>query len=182
MPVIRGEPKVTVVTDELRRQVIDQLERELSGEVTENGPVIFEIPFDRDFHHEDTSGNFDVLVVWNAWKPFNSEERSKIIRDVYQESPINIVQALGVTLQEAAEQQLLPYAVIPMVQNYDKNELEQLRNEMIMEGGFKHANGHVDLRFPTMRLAEQVHRRLTDRSPKGYWTLVQNVDSTPQID
>lgn len=171
MPVIRGEAVVTVITAEQRKDVVDQLAKELSGETTPNGPVIFEIPF-------EPPDKFDVLVVWDAWGPFISEDRSNIILGAYKERKPKIAQALGVTYQEAIEQQVLPYAVIPMVRP-GEIDLEELKRAMIAEGGLALANGKVDLRFPTMALAEQAHRRISDKLPKGYWSIVQTVGSIP---
>jgi hypothetical protein len=171
MPVIRGEAVVSVITAEQRKNVVDQLARELSGETTPNGPVIFEIPF-------EPPHKFDVLVVWDAWAPFSSEDRSSIILGAYKEQSPRIAQALGVTYQEAIEQQVLPYVVVPMVR-HGEIDPEELKRAMIAEGGLILANGKVELRFPTMALAEQAHRRLSDRLPKGYWSIVQTVASLP---
>lgn len=171
MPVIRGEAIARVITTEQRRGVVDQLSKELSGEITPDGPVIFEIPF-------ETSEKFDVLVVWDAWEPFGSEDRSNIILEVYKERKEMIAQALGVTHGEAIEQQVLPYAVIPMVRR-EEVDSEKLKRVMIIEGGFALKNGKVDLRFPTMSLAEEAHRRLSDEMPTGYWSIVQTAASIP---
>jgi hypothetical protein len=167
MPVIRGETSENAVSDIQRRAVAEQLTREISGEVTPNGPVVFEIPL----HH---SGKMDVLVVWDAWLPFDSEDRSDIILQAYKADQDKIAQALGVSYQEALEQQVLPYAVLPMARRGEADE-EELKRLMIAEGGFPLPLGKVDLRFPTMALAEKAHRRLADRLPKGYWSIVQNV-------
>jgi hypothetical protein len=171
MPVFRAEAVATVITAERRRTVIDQLARELSGETTPNGPVIFEIPF-------QPPDKFDVLVVWDAWEPFSSEDRSNIILEAYKELRPKIAQALGVTYQEAIEQQVLPYSVVPMVRHGEVDG-EELKKAMIAEGGFVLASGKVDLRFPTMALAERAHRRLSDKLPKGYWSIVQTVAPVP---
>jgi hypothetical protein len=171
MPVFRVEATASVITAEQRGRVIDQFTRELSGETTPDGPVIFEIPFER-------SDKFDVLVVWDAWGPFSSEDRSSIILGAYKEQRAKIAQALGVTFQEAIEQQLLPYAVIPMVRPGEVDP-EELKKTMVAEGGRTLASSKVDLRFPTMALAEQAHRRLSDKLPKGYWSIVQTVASIP---
>lgn len=52
---------------------------------------------------------------------------------------------------------------------------EAVKEAMLAEGGFPLENGKVDLRFPTMPLAEQAHRRLADALPKEYWSIVQAV-------
>lgn len=166
MPVFRGPIQVSRVTPEQRQQVAAQLAKELV-EQTPDGPIIFEIPLE----HQQ---RFDVLVVWNAWEPFNSTERSNLILQAYQGRDLQIAQALGVTYQEALEQQLLPYAVQPMVRRGEVDD-DKLRQEMLAAGGVRLANGKVDLRFPTMSLAEQAHKRLRDVLPMGYWSIVQTV-------
>jgi hypothetical protein len=167
MPVIRGQAQVSVITAEQRQKVVEQLVKELGGEQTQGGPVIFEIPFEQ-------RDRIDVVVVWDAWKPFSSTDRSNIILEAYRGSKAQIAQALGVTYQEAIEQQVLPYAVVPMIRRGEINE-EDVKKAMLAEGGFALENGKVDLRFPTMPLAEQAHRRLADVLPKGYWSIVQTV-------
>ena len=97
-----------------------------------------------------------------------------MILAAYKGSKVQIAQALGVTYQEAIEQQVLPYAVVPMIRRGELND-EDVKKAMLAEGGFALENGKVDLRFPTMPLAEQAHKRLTDALPKGYWSIVQTV-------
>ena len=167
MPVIRGRAHVSVITAEQRQSVAQQLALELTGVPTPSGPVIFEIPF-------EPQDRIDVLVVWDAWQPFSSTERSDMILAAYNGSQAQIAQALGVTYQEAIEQQVLPYAVMPMLRRGEIHE-EDVKNAMLAEGGIVRENGKVDLRFPTMALAEQAHRRLADALPKGYWSIAQTV-------
>jgi hypothetical protein len=168
MPVIRGQALVSVITAEQRQNVAEQLAKELAGEPTQGGPVIFEIPLEQQ-------DRIDVLVVWEAWKPFSSTDRSNMILAAYKKDPkVQIAQALGVTYSEAVEQQVLPYAVVPMIRRGELDE-EEVKKAMLVEGGFALENGKVDLRFPTMPLAEQAHQRLTDALPKGYWSIVQTV-------
>src|SRR5260221_3613502 len=102
MPVIRGEPAAKAITPEQQKNLVDQLKKELSGQVIQNGLVIFEIPLEQ-------SDKIDVLVVWDAWEPFRSEDRSTIILEAYAKQKRDIAQALGVTYREALEQQVLPY-------------------------------------------------------------------------
>ena len=167
MPVIRGEAQVSVITAAQRQKIAEQLAKELKGERTQDGPVIFEIPFEQQ-------DRIDVLAVWDAWKPFGSTDRSNMILEAYKGSNHQIAQALGVTYQEAIEQQVLPYAVLPMIRRGELNE-EKVKTAMLDEGGFALENGTVDLRFPTMPLAERAHKRLVDILPKGYWSIVQTV-------
>ena len=115
-------------------------------------------------------------MVWDAWKPFGSTDRSTMILDAYKtgDSKAQIAQALGVTYREAIEQQVLPYAVLPMIR-YGEITDEDVKQAMLAEGGYALTNGKVDLRFPMMFLAEQAHKRLADAHPKGYWSIVQTV-------
>lgn len=97
-----------------------------------------------------------------------------MILAAYNGSTLQVAQALGVTHPEAIEQQVLPYSVVPMMRRSEINE-EDVKQAMLAEGGFALPNGKVDLRFPTMALAEQAHKRLADALPKGYWSIVQTV-------
>ena len=45
---------------------------------------------------------------------------------------------------------------------------------MLAEGGIEGAAGKVELRFPTMAMAQAAHQRLCDKLPRGYWSIVQN--------
>jgi len=167
MPVIRGQAQVSTITAEQRQEVAQQLARELAGERTPGGPVIFEIPIGPQLV-------IDVLVVWDAWEPFSSTDRSGMILEAYKPFAVQIAQPLGVTYHEAIEQQVLPYAVVPMARRGEIDE-QDLKQAMLDEAAFALDNGKVDLRFPTMSLAEQAHKRLSDALPKGYWSIVQTI-------
>lgn len=168
MPVIRGQASVTALASERRQALLDQLKQELAGGQSPNGPVIFEIPLRQ-------SDKKDVLVVWPAFRDLRSEDRTQLILDAYQQPEREqIAQALGVTYEEAMEQQLLPYAVVPMTRAGEADPAE-LRRAMIREGAIVTPAGKVDLRFPTLAMAENAHRKLSESLPKGYWTLSQSV-------
>ncbi len=170
MPVIRLTPTATVFKAQEREALIAQLTKELAGEATQDGPVIFEIPL------EEGSAKLDIFVVWDKWKDVPSEMRSKIITEAYNEKKDKIAQPLGVTYQEAIEQFLLPYAVIPMTRKQEVSE-ESLREAMKKHGGLVLEGGKVDLRFPTMEMAREAHQKLSDELPKGYWSIVQSAGS-----
>ena len=87
-----------------------------------------------------------------------------------------VAQALGVTYAEAMEQQLLPYAVVPMVRRGEFDPAT-VRQAMLDEGGVSLPGDKVDLRFPSMSMAEAAHRRLCQKLPQGYWSIVQTADS-----
>jgi hypothetical protein len=168
MPVIRLTPIGSNFKVADREALTTQLVKELAGDATEKGPVIFEIPL-------SGGDRFDSLVVWEKWKDKNvpAQTRSEIILAAYGEKKDKIALPLGVTYQEAMEQNLLPYAVVPMMR---KNEIsaESLKTAVQKCGGFILEKGKTELRFPTMEMAKEAHQRLVDELPKGYWSIVQN--------
>jgi hypothetical protein len=167
MPVIRGEPTTTALSEDRRTVLLQQLTDERSGKSIENGPVIFEIPL-------EGSSKMDVMVVWEVFKDLHAEDRTALILEAYQEQKNVISQALGVTYAEALDQQLLPYAVLPMSRPGEADAAE-LRKRMLEQGGICIAGEKVDLRFPTMAMAEAAHRKLSKQLPNGYWSIVQTV-------
>ncbi len=169
MPVILGKPRTTILTEQRRRRLLDQLTREIGGASTP-GLLIFQIPL-------EGSDLMDVLVVWEHWQGIRSEDRTNLILAAYQDRKETIAQALGITYQEALEQHLLPYAVMPMTRPGDKVVLATLHEAMLAEGGITLPGDRIDLRFPTLAMAEDAHRKLTERLPSGYWSIVQSAAS-----
>jgi hypothetical protein len=169
MPVIRQTATGPVLKGEDRAVLTAQLAEELAGKATENGPLIFEIPVSE-------GKKIDVLVVWEKWKEkaIPSQTRSDVIPAAYGKKKTKIAQPLGVTYKEALEQNLLPYAVVPMSR---KNEIptEQLKHVMKQHGGFVLEDDKVDLRFPTLEMAQDAHAKLVDEMPKGYWSIVHSI-------
>jgi hypothetical protein len=41
------------------------------------------------------------------------------------------------------------------------------------------SNGKVELRFPTMAMAEEAHQRLSERLPGGYWSILETIGQVP---
>ncbi len=70
-PAAREQPLATV-----REHLADLLVKELLGERSRMGPVIFELPTDQP-------DQVDVIVVWEAWKSLPTEVRSEVVRDAY---------------------------------------------------------------------------------------------------
>jgi hypothetical protein len=170
MPVIRGQSAASALTQERRDELLRQLEQELAGQGAAEGPLIFEIPLEQ-------SAKMDVVVVWQAFAPLLSEDRTSLILAAYAGKQADISLALGVTREEALEQQILPYLVVPMARLGEAAAVE-LRKAMIEEGGIAISPGTVELRLPTMAMAEAAHRRLCDRMPQGYWSIVQTAAAT----
>jgi hypothetical protein len=171
MPVIRGQPTASILPPERRRALLQQLVNELVDRPEPNGPVVFEIPLEQ-------TDKMDVLVVWQAFEGLRSEDRTGLILDAYEDKKDRVSQALGVTYQEAMDQQLLPYAVIPMTRPGEIDDAE-LRKAMLAEGGLLLSDRKVDLLFPVMAMAEAAHKRLCDRLPRGYWSIAQTVGQIP---
>jgi hypothetical protein len=165
MPLIRGQATLRTLTADRRKDLLGLLAKERSGGSDPNGPVIFEIPLEQ-------SDRIDVLVVWDAFEGLRSEDRTGLILEVYKDEQARIAQALGVTYQEAVEQYLLPYAVIPMTRRGEVDPAE-LRKAMLAEGAIRLPGDKADLRFPTMAMAEAAHQRLCERLPRGYWSIAQ---------
>jgi hypothetical protein len=169
MPVIKLTATGSVLNDADKAAIISQLTKELEEAPTADGPVIFEIPL-------SGGDKFDVLVVWEKWKENNipTQTRSEMIMAAYGDKTDKIALPLGVTYQEAMEQNLLPYAVIPMAR---KNEVpaEQLKASMKKYGAFALPGDKVDLRLPTIELASDIHKKLVDELPKAYWSIAQSL-------
>lgn len=185
MPVIgpsgRGEPRAY-----LQGQLSDLLVRELMGELTHRGPVIFEIQIG--------VGEIDVIVVWDAWRPIPHMDRSLIIRGAYARYAKNLERAFqsidssqktdqivpavrmitGATSEEVRAHDLLPYRVEPNIQagEVDDEDLEILMREV---GAIEMPDGRLELRLPTKQLAAEIHARLMDRMPEAHWSIVENV-------
>jgi hypothetical protein len=125
--------------------------------------VIFEIPI-------DGTDRLDILVVWPEFDGLRSEERTQLIFGAYPGDRGRIAQFLGVTYAEVLEQNLLPYAVIPMARRGEADDAK-LRAAMLEEGGLILPGDRIDLRFPTMAMAQSAHRRLCEKMPNGYWSM-----------
>ncbi len=167
MPVIRVTANAMVFKGKDRKAMVGELAKELAGQSTENGPVIFEIPL-------KGSDKIDALVVWNKWqeKDVPPQTRSDMILDAYGDKKDRIAQALGVTYKEAMDENLLPYAVVPMARKHLAPP-EELGAAMKKHGAFVF-DDKVELRFPTMEMAREAHQKLVDEIPKGYWSIVQS--------
>lgn len=167
MPVIRGESNVATLDPARRSKLVQLLKAELEGRGQAGGPIVFEVPL------ENGKGT-DVIVIWGEWETTSSEDRSGIIREAYGPRGKDIALVVGVTYQEAIEQQVLPYAVVPIVRRGEVDP-NKLREAMLSEGAVALPDGKIDLRFPSMPMAEAAHRRLVEKLRQGYWSIVQTV-------
>ena len=175
MPVIRGPIKKPTLSDGERRVLLERLESELAGKKPVSGnvaweiPLIFEIPLER---LDGPSDRMDVFVVWDSFQNLRSDERTALILEAYHDRADQIVQALGVTRQEASDQCLLPYDVTSLIldDDIDTNEVNQAKLE---EGGFSVSQDKVVLRFPTRSMAEAAARRLLAKFRGINWNVEQ---------
>jgi hypothetical protein len=163
MPVVRGRSTTIALTPERRAQLRERLASELSGEGTPDGPLIFEIPLEQ-------SDKIDVIVIWNEFEGVPVEDRDQVILDAYQDRSVRVAMAMGVTHQQANDQHLLPYGVVPTALPGEVN-LTELRGAMRDEGGIARENGTVDLRFPTLAMAEAAQKKLSERLPGVSWEI-----------
>ncbi|MGA2063524.1 MAG: hypothetical protein ABSG86_01070 [Thermoguttaceae bacterium] len=192
MPVVRLET-VQAGPPPLSSQRRQSLVERLAGEIRGTGdwpaplPVIFETPF-------EALKKIDVLVVWEEWRDVRPDDRTEVILDAYGEERQKVSQAMGVTYQEAMQQQLLPYAIEAqneaneeLLQLLTQNEFPQLppvevkakvaevkeriRKAKLGHGGIEFPDGTVELRFPTLAMATSARERLIKKCPEGgYWS------------
>jgi hypothetical protein len=170
MPVLRGETKVRTLTDDQRKALRDKIAAELAGKSPANGvavrdtPLIFEIPL-------ELSDRKDILVVWDAFRDVPSEDRSAVILDAYKGQNLRIAQELGVSMEEALGQGLLPYAVRSMAKPEDLDGTAW-STAVRDEGGFPHpGSGEPQFYFPSRAMAEEARSRLAARIPTGMWAV-----------
>ena len=167
MPVIRGEIKVRPLTTRQRKTLLKQLVKELAGEPTTEGPIIFEIPLEQ-------SDRRDVLVVWDAMGDLRSEDRTDLILEAYKPRADKIAQAVGVTRREAIEHGWLPYQVKPAsIGPSLAGNLQELKKAMLDQGGFVLDGDNVVLRLPSFAMAEYAAQRLMSRVPEQQWYIEQ---------
>jgi hypothetical protein len=170
MPVIRGQPNKIAVEPEARARLLEKLKKELQGESTSNGPIIFEIPFNE-------MDRFDVLIVWDEWGKLRSEDRTNLILDAYGERQFQIVQALGLTMDQAIEEGRLPYRL--ECNNPGTSSVSEIHEAMIALGGFSFNDKKVELRVPSFGIAQEIQRKLGSRLPGSQWGIGVTVHAQP---
>ena len=164
MPVIRGRLIGTKLPDERKTTLLTRLIAEREGKPAPGGPVIFEIPLDQ-------ADKLDVMVVWDEWEGIRSEDRTQIIKEVYQDKADDLALALGVTREEAIEQGVLPYRVRLRFGPQPEFTEEAFRSARVAVGGFDGPQGAVELRFPTRTTAEEAVEQLKNRLPGSQWVV-----------
>jgi hypothetical protein len=154
----------------LAPDVFDELTDRLAREIhqrTDDGPLIFEQEI------ADTA-TFHVIVVWQRWVDVPEELRNSIFLEAYTRSDPDfaskITIAVGVTMEEAIDMNLLPFQIITLRKEGDPVTIEQVRDAMQHEGG-TYAAGGWQLRFPTRELAEEALARLRQILAGDWWRI-----------
>ncbi len=184
MPVIRPAGRKQPIAT-VREHLTDLLVKELMGERSRMGPVIFELPTEQ-------ANRVDVIVVWEAWKSLPSESRIEVVRDAYGRfatalessihqidpnkprdvlvpSPASVICA---TWEDVATLNLLPYKIQPTAIG-DAVDQEDMRLLMIENGAIWTPFG-VQLRFPNEEMAADVHARLMEEMPEARWSVEES--------
>ena len=184
MPVIRPAGRKQPIAT-VRDHLTDLLVKELMGERSRMGPVIFELPTDQ-------ANQVDVIVVWEAWKSLPPEARSEVVRDAYHrfarvlESSIHQIDpnkprdllvptpasVTCATWDDLTTLDLLPYKIQPTA-GEDAVDLEDVRLLMIEAGAIWTPFG-VQLRFPNEEMATDVYARLMAEMPEARWSIVES--------
>jgi hypothetical protein len=182
MPVIRIDTTTPtmMLSPETRVSLLAKLKDEIGEKTnTAEGPVVFEIPMGSEC--------LDILVVWEEWLGVRSEDRTALILEAYGDRQATISQALGVTYEEAVQQQLLPYAVVSVLEENpefaskacsgDLRKVQELvakiRKVKRENGGIVLPDGRIELRFPDRTMAKSILKLLLQKngSSEFLWTL-----------
>ena len=157
-------------------KLVDDLARRLTAPAGLNEPFILQdrIPQSKTRH---------AVVIWDRWDGMDRVERSKIILDAYKKSGIlhndSITVAMGLTQQEALQMGFLPYSIVTARRESEPVKLENMRTAMEKAGGVQVRTGALlQLRFPTLELAQEAYTLLAKKIPGPYWLIQQETGST----
>jgi hypothetical protein len=126
-----------------------------------------------------------LVVIWDFWADMASAERATIIREAAARSKhfrgSSITLALGVTSDEALRSGFLPFAIVATHRQKDPVSSDALAHALAKAPGVPVRIGdRLQLRFPTLDMAENAYRQLSQEVPGPYWAIVQ--DQTPAAD
>jgi hypothetical protein len=184
MPVIRPAGRKQPIAT-VRDHLADLLVKELMGERSRLGPVIFELPTDR-------RDQVDVIVMWEAWKSLPQEIRSDTVREAYRrfaaviESSVHRIDpsrppeplvptpasVACATWENLTASDLLPYKIQPNA-GEGEVDLEDVRLSMIEAGAIWTPFG-PQLRYPTQEMTAEAYSRLTEEMPEARWSIVES--------
>jgi hypothetical protein len=192
MPVIRPAGRTEPLAS-VRDHLADLLVKELMGERTRGGPVIFELP-------SEQINKVHVIVCWEEWKNLPIEARKAVVRDAYArfarvletsipnidvgqpKEPLAPVPASvnAITWEDLATSDPLPYRIMPTAEARDEDDEEFFRLLMIERGAIWTPFG-PQLRLPNKEMAAQVHALLIAEAPEAQWSIV-DATSRPIMD
>ncbi len=155
-----------------RHPLVDRLATRISGTPSLDEPYIIQdqIPQTRSRH---------VVVIWDAWARMPRAERGRVIADAFEGAGIQdaIRVALGLTQQEAAGTGYLPYQIVANWKKSDGESVFKALKRAIEDvpGVHIRTGSSVDLRYPTLELAQEGYRHLSAAIPGPYWAIVKEV-------
>ena len=146
MPVFRVTAEK--IPADVRESLLQKLKQERQDPSPSGEPAVFEIPVEEP-------DRIDVLVVWKEWEDVPSAERTNVIMEAYEDQRDKLAQAVGVTYEEAMQQQLLPYSIVSRFEvspkflskvylNPDEaaQRLMDIRNAKLELGGARRSGGN----------------------------------------
>jgi hypothetical protein len=140
----------------------EELIRELADPKEYGQPLILE-------RHMDREGAVHVYVIWDRLDECENRERSEIVLGAFEQARgeefrKRILFALGLSVPEAVETGLLPYAIVDTIRAGTPDQLDRVRQAMIAEGASVLENPQRPvLRYPTLEDAEAGLGRLRGR-------------------
>jgi hypothetical protein len=153
----------------------EELVRELADPKEYGQPLILE-------RHMDREGAVHVYVIWDRLDECESRERSEIVLGAFEQARgeefrKRILFALGLSVPEAVENGLLPYAIVDKARAAAPGEIDRVRQAMIDEGASVLENPlRPLLRYPTLEDAEAGLERLRkDLGSSDAFSLVHEV-------
>jgi hypothetical protein len=162
------------IGDERLASLLLELEKELSKPADVGQPLIIE-------RHMGFGNAVQVTVVWDRFHEIPESDRTALILSAYeqcfgQESRDQVTLAIGLTVPEAVELGLLPYAVVSARRRDDTVTLDQYRQAMISEGASLLDNRELpQLRFASEDEATSSVSRLEKAAPGSFWIVTRDV-------
>ena len=153
----------------------ERLASELRDSKDSGQPMIVERLFPSD--------KMSVQVLWDAWDRVPMENRAAVILRAYRlagerDADGRIALASGLTVPEARNSGMLPFAVIPALRKGDPVTPQQCRQAMLDEGAsVLLVADKPQLRFATAGQAEAAIRRLDARlaGSEGVWVMTEDM-------
>jgi hypothetical protein len=157
-------------TTAARHPLVGQLADRIRGPLSLDEPYIIQarVPQTHSRH---------AIVIWDAWKDADRDERNRIITDAFEDAGIRdaIRVAMGFTQQEALGMGYLPYQVVANWRKTDGASVFQAIKRAIENARGIHVRtgASVQLRYPSLEHAQEAYRDLSAAVPGPYWAIVK---------